>query len=105
MYKRQQLEDEEVPEEEVIINEQQAASIEEEKEEITAEKIIEQELLKATSRQLRAFGQYRLVSGDYEFVGCRVSFQRSEYNKNIERRLYMLFYRITNCLSHINIYL
>lgn len=34
-------------EEEVIINEQQAASIEEEKEEITAEKIIEQELLKA----------------------------------------------------------
>ena len=34
-------------EEEVIINEQQAAFIEEEKEEITAEKIIEQELLKA----------------------------------------------------------
>ena len=45
--KVEQLEDEEVPEEEVIINEQQAASIEEEKEEITAEKIIEQELLKA----------------------------------------------------------
>jgi len=42
--KVEQLEDEEVPEEEVIINEQQAASIEEE---ITAEKIIEQELLKA----------------------------------------------------------
>ncbi len=34
-------------EEEVIINEQQAAFIEEEKEEITAEQIIEQELLKA----------------------------------------------------------
>lgn len=31
----------------MIIDEQQAASIEEEKEEITAEKIIEQELLKA----------------------------------------------------------
>lgn len=46
--KVEQLEDEEVPEEEVIINEQQAAFIEEEeKEEITAEKIIEQELLKA----------------------------------------------------------
>ena len=45
--KVEQLEDEEVPEEEVIINEQQAASIEEEKEKITAEKIIEQELLKA----------------------------------------------------------
>lgn len=45
--KIEQLEDEEVPEEEVIIDEQQAASIEEEKEEITAEKIIEQELLKA----------------------------------------------------------
>lgn len=45
--KVEQLEDEEVPEEEVIIDEQQAASIEEEKEEITAEKIIEQELLKA----------------------------------------------------------
>lgn len=44
--KVEQLEDEEVPEEEVIINEQQAAFIEE-KEEITAEKIIEQELLKA----------------------------------------------------------
>ena len=41
--KVEQLEDEEVPEEEVIINEQQAAFIEE----ITAEKIIEQELLKA----------------------------------------------------------
>ena len=45
--KVEQLEDEEVPEEEMIIDEQQAASIEEEKEEITAEKIIEQELLKA----------------------------------------------------------
>ena len=45
--KVQQLEDEEVPEEEVTIDEQQPASIEEEKEKITAEKIIEQELLKA----------------------------------------------------------
>ena len=45
--KVEQLEDEEVPEEEVTIDEQQPASIEEEKEKITAEKIIEQELLKA----------------------------------------------------------
>lgn len=45
--KVEQLEDEEVPEEEVAIDEQQPASIEEDKEEITAEKIIEQELLKA----------------------------------------------------------
>ncbi|KAB6403310.1 HU family DNA-binding protein [Bacteroides xylanisolvens] len=45
--KVEQLEDEEVPEEEVTIDEQRPASIEEEKEKITAEKIIEQELLKA----------------------------------------------------------
>ena len=45
--KVEQLEDEEVPEEEVTIDEQRPASIEEEKEKITAEKIIEQEHLKA----------------------------------------------------------
>ena len=45
--KVERLEDEEVPEEEGTIDEQQPASIEEEKEKITAEKIIEQELLKA----------------------------------------------------------
>ena len=48
---------------------------------------------------------YAYISCNHPVIGCRVSFQRSEYNKNIERRLYMLFYRITNCLSHINIYL
>ena len=60
--KVEQLEDEEVPEEEVIINEQQAASIEEEKEEITAEKIIEQELLKANLQPVTPIVQPEQVS-------------------------------------------
>ena len=45
--KVEQLEDEEVPEEEVTIDEQQPAYKKKKKEKITAEKIIEQELLKA----------------------------------------------------------
>lgn len=50
--KVEQPEEEEAPEEEMIIDERQPAPIEEEKEkeEVTAEKIIEQELLKANSQ-------------------------------------------------------